>query len=756
MGLSVLGIALAFFCLSAVSPVNTFWNNNPPWQPGFPQKLSGDRIHESGVTLFDLDGDPSTQEILIAGYDRSGTRGVLYAYRPNGSLYWEAPLRAPINSTPAVADIDGDGVPEVMVGLGGVIGAQSWHGGLVAVNGRTGAVKWIFDTQDWIFHRQDGWLDGVYSSPAVGDVDADGEMEIVFGAWDQCIYLLNKNGQPEWGELNKLGDQSHCGGHGFYNEDTIWSSAALADLTGNGKLEIIIGADITSGNRYGDPSGGYVYVLDHEGAQLARRWINQRVYSSPAIGDLDRDGKLDIVVGTGTHIEDRGFYVKVYNYDAGRSSVTERLVQKWHLTTSGRVFTSPALADLNQDGYLDIVAIANVGNGSERGGANNGSKVFAWSGRNGSEMFQTFICDSFGNQYVTHASPVIGEMGRAGESGLKILFSHSWEVGVLNANGSYFSDPGNCYGYGNGTGLTFWTGYTTSGTPAIGDIDGDGKVEVVTGGAWDIHSSDVGTLYVWEPGSAAGAVPWGMFRQNAYHTGNVSDPALDVSTHHVTMDFVRGEMPGAVEIEVLNGNAGSILSWRAQVDWAGSDAANWFTLSKTAGRTANVDLLEIEVEASKVMEQGLYVGTIIIEGDGETQNSPQSIRVEYEVPPPTLEIESSEATFLLDLDNIHSATYTIGIANCGSGGDIVWQVSENACWLSIDPPDGCTSSTPHTELTVDTVSLQSGDCLGEGWHTTTVMIEATTPGVEDAVQTVEVRLYVGNLDYVHLPVVTKN
>jgi len=222
------------------------------------------------------------------------------------------------------------------------------------------------------------------------------------------------------------------------------------------------------------------------------------------------------------------------------------------------------------------------------------------------------------------------------------------------------------------------------------------------------------------------------------------------------MDFVRGEVPGAVEIEVLNGNAGSVLSWRAQVDWAGSEAANWFTLSKTAGRTANVDLLEIEVEASKVMEQGLYVGTIIIEGDGETQNSPQSIRVEYEVPPPTLEIESSEATFLLDLDNIHSATYTIGIANCGCGGDIAWQVSENACWLSIDPTEGSTSSTPHTELTVDTVSLQSGDCLGEGWHTTTVMIEATTPGVEDAVQTVEVRLYVGNLDYVHLPVVTKN
>src|SRR5690606_23489148 len=130
-------VALVAAGASAV-PSQAVWNQNPPFQPGFPQQLTGAAIYESSPTLADLDGTASTLEIVVAGRDRSGSspncQGRVYAYRPNGTKYWETQVRAPISSTPAVADIDRDGVPEVVVGLGGYVDAPCWHGGVVALN----------------------------------------------------------------------------------------------------------------------------------------------------------------------------------------------------------------------------------------------------------------------------------------------------------------------------------------------------------------------------------------------------------------------------------------------------------------------------------------------------------------------------------------------------------------------------------------------------------------------------------------------
>jgi len=527
-----------------VEPGWAYWANNPPTQPGFPQILSGSGIYESSPTVADLDGDATSLEIVLAGRDQTdgvpNCKGRVYAYRVDGSTYWERQVRAPINSTPAVADIDGDGKAEVLVGLGGYVDTQCWHGGLLAMDGRTGDTQWLFDTQDWLYHQPDGWLDGVYSSPAVGDVDNDGDLEVVFGAWDQCIYMLDgATGAPIWPELNAIADQSHCGRHGFYNEDTVWSSPALADLDNNGTLEIIIGADITAGNQNHDPTGGYVYVLRHDGTLLAREWLDQAIYSSPAVGDLDNDGQVEIVVGTGTYVVGTGYYVKVFNYVPSAGGETDRLVQKYHLSTSGRVFSSPALADLNGDGVLDVVVTANVGDGPEQGGADNGTRVVAWNGQTGAKMFERLICDSFGNHFVTHSSPIVAEVGRSGDTGLKILFSHSWEVGVLNANGTYYTDVGPCAS-DETTDLTYWTNYGVFGAPAAGDIDSDGKVEVVIGGTYGTDNPNLGMLYVWEPGRAAGEFPWPQFRHDAQNTGNF---CFTVSAPTNPTDFVTS--PGA-------------------------------------------------------------------------------------------------------------------------------------------------------------------------------------------------------------------
>ena len=68
--------------------------------------------------------------------------------------------------------------------------------------------------------------------------------------------------------------------------------------------------------------------------------------SSPALGDLDGDGKLEVVVGS--HDD------KIYalNHDGTN-------VPGWPITTGGSVFSSPALGDLDNDGLVEIVVGSN-------------------------------------------------------------------------------------------------------------------------------------------------------------------------------------------------------------------------------------------------------------------------------------------------------------------------------------------------------------------------------------------------------------
>lgn len=560
-------------------PATEWYQNPPPSQPGFPVLVNGAYFYTgSSPTLVDLDGN-GTLEIVIAGRSLSGVElgcgGVVYAYRHDGALVWQKQVRAAVNSTPTAADLNGDGHPDILVAMGGDPRPQCWDGGVIALNGLDGTTLWTFDTQDWLNHAPDGMLDGVFSTPAVGDVNGDGQVEIAFGAWDQCFYLLNKNGVPLWGNLPGILPQVYCGGHGYYNEDTFWSSPAMADFTGDGVPEIVAGADISPGNVWGDPGGGYVYVFDGQGNALAREWLDQVVFSSPAAADLDNDGALEIVVGTGTYWATKGYYVSAYEYNPSAGDPAIRLVLKWRHTTDGRVFSSPAIADLDKNGALDVVFTGSIGDGDP-----NGSYTYGLRGGDGSQVFRRRNCNYQGRSADTASSPVTADVD--GDGYPEILLSHLWEVEILNHDGTYYTDYSNPQWPGGPlnpacqrnhtptTVLTYYATYSLYATPAVGDLDGDGDAEVVIGGR-SPDDPNQGRILAWTGHPADEHASWPTFHQNERHTGfytfdpypptnptSLSSPSHDVGSWS-TNNHVQVVWSGAADQG--SGVAGYSIAW---------------------------------------------------------------------------------------------------------------------------------------------------------------------------------------------------
>ena len=110
---------------------------------------------------------------------------------------------------------------------------------------------------------------GWYSSPAVGDLDGDGAPEVI-GASYSIFALDGETGALRW-------SADPPGGR-------VWPGVVLADLDGNGDLEIA--------TAYG---GGYVHVHDKAGVLLWTRRPSSSELRGLSAFDLDADGTLDLI-----------------------------------------------------------------------------------------------------------------------------------------------------------------------------------------------------------------------------------------------------------------------------------------------------------------------------------------------------------------------------------------------------------------------------------------------------------------------------
>lgn len=506
------------------------WTHSPRFPDDTPQGhgiiLSGADVVRSSPTIAEIDGNPGNgKEVAVGGSD-----GRLYVYHANGQLAWQADvLPGPcspaggdfkLNSAPAVGTLAGDGKPYVVIGYG-TITPSDCDGGVAAYVGSSGNLAWRFSLRQWAAGQ--GYREamyGVLSSPALADTDGDGRMEIGFGGFDRNVYLLNYDGSVRWY---------------YHAADTVWSSPAFANIDSDAALELIIGTDIAANAQLNPPisDGGYLYAFDTQPRSPQRiefrtgfvwqTFFDQAIFSSPAIGDvLSTNPGLEAVIGASCYHPDnssnkRGRWLKIVRLSDGAVLQT--------LNAPACVQSSPALGDLDDDGALEIVATVN---GATQIGGDGLSRVVAWEANDPTPKWATVprdansgVNDPYGGDL---QSAVIADLD--GNGSLEVLAANHWSVHVLRGRDGV---PLTCQKTPDcGAQLALYTAKTVKATPAVGDIDGNGTLEVVIGGG-NVYSNNRGMLYAWTGfagrlgsppgGQAAYSAPWPMFRANAQHSG---------------------------------------------------------------------------------------------------------------------------------------------------------------------------------------------------------------------------------------------
>lgn len=189
-------------------------------------------------------------------------------------------------------------------------------------------------------------LDAYHYAPAFGDLDADGDDDLLLGTWNQGIAYYRNDGTAEAASYTDLGAGYITLPRGSN------TTPALADLDADGDLDLLVGETSGTLNLYRNTGTATapVFTLETErflDVDLGRRTV-------PTFADLDADGDFDLLVGT----EADGLYR--YRNEGTPRAPSFVADTTWNLSVPA--FAAPAVGDLDGDDDLDLV-VGGLGGG---------------------------------------------------------------------------------------------------------------------------------------------------------------------------------------------------------------------------------------------------------------------------------------------------------------------------------------------------------------------------------------------------------
>jgi len=321
------------------------------------------RSELSGQTVYDIDGD-GLKEIIFSTL--RGASGRLWCFDSGLRLEWVYPemgqdgLLGPTSKV-SLVDVDSDGVHEICF----------TSGGRLHILNRDGYLLWAWDNPRGRPMR---------GAPQAYDIDGDGLVE--FFLQDDLGYLFridhegslvattqigkgmmqptiaDIDGDGEYEVLAAGGDALHCFRANDFYEKWRYHAAALMDAS-----QIIV-ADIDSDREYEaltwSSAPGSVICVSHSGEEVWRWRLpgDGVVRFCQAVGDLDKDGSMDMVVMS---------HVGIFRLDVGGESP----VLKWEVnltrwSADGLIpdgawahywSSNQLIADIDGDGRLEVLLL---------------------------------------------------------------------------------------------------------------------------------------------------------------------------------------------------------------------------------------------------------------------------------------------------------------------------------------------------------------------------------------------------------------
>jgi hypothetical protein len=436
----------------------------------------GNPIVLSSPNVADLDGQPS----VVVG-DRAGH---VYAYHlSNGSgvAGWPYNAGAPVDSSPSVAPINANGLDTVYVGTGNV--AYPTSGGYQAISPNGGDQWYVQETNPGTDPTPHS---AVTASLTVGNYA--GGYGVEAGSLGQNTYAL---GAANGAMLE-----------GFpWFSDSVFSTAAVADLYADGNNEIISGGESTAGVAYGQTyaNGGHIKIMSSAGnagtgnpagGLICEYNTNQNIAtSSAAVGQFLSGGAVGIAIGDGSYYPGASDSDKLFAINTGCGLA-------WSDTLDGETSDSPALADVLGNGQLQVVEGTSAGTIYVLNGTNG---TILWSApTSGAVDGSPVTADLTGGGYQDVIVPTI--------SGIDIFDGRSGaEVATLGSGDGFQSSP-------------------------LVTDDADGHIGIT--GAGYTYSGDQGTIVHWEIDNTSGSGSsvyeqgaWPQFHHDPQLTGDAGTPA---------------------------------------------------------------------------------------------------------------------------------------------------------------------------------------------------------------------------------------
>ena len=408
--------------------------------------VSGTYAMFSSPRLVDLNGDGVLDVVVGHGSELGGgplnTSGDVVAHSGvDGTELWKVQARQDLVGSPALVDLTGDGVLDVVIG--------GRHAELLAIDGAAGTVLWQFYPDGGA--RELGWYN-FYTPQVLADVDSDGTPDLLLSnGGDSTIFdtttprpagrLLVMSGRTgeviQWAEVPDGAETYHSPIVGDFGDGlTVVFGSGGETLPGSlwrVSLDALLAGDISE-------------------AQNLVRGEGKGSLAPVSLGDVSGDGVVDIVV-----MMFDGRCVALDGVTGGTLWTVKR--------NNTESYNTPALADFDGDGDLDVLASFHRGVWP----AHNGALTVVLEGSTGAVLWEEESGILAASSHV--AADLDGDGASEGLLSITVLGDEGLELELQLVD---LEQPG-------------WTtpvsGILGNGIagPRLGDVDGDGILDVALG-----------------------------------------------------------------------------------------------------------------------------------------------------------------------------------------------------------------------------------------------------------------------------------